>query len=203
MDKKNEAPGRPGSNAIATVKVVNKKDTRKKSEDLKRFEREYTDWHYAQHPLIPEKARVKRKFDDRTANGLTKAIIFFLRMKGHQAERINTMGHPIDTRRTVTDVVGITRRVGSITWVKSSSTRGSADISATINGRSVKIEVKVGKDKQSQAQKEYQRTVEQAGGLYVIAKDFESFVEWYYKLTKREPDAKRTIAYRDNTIHHK
>ena len=179
MSKKNEAPGRPGSNEIPTVKVVKNNDTRKKSEALKQFEQEYTGWYYAQHQLIPARARVKRKFDDRTANGLTKCILHFLQMKGHQAERINTMGHPIDTRRTVTDVVGITRRVGSITWVKSTSTRGSADISATIKGRSVKIEVKIGKDRQSQAQKEYQQAVEQAGGLYVIAKDFESFVEWY------------------------
>ena len=156
-----------------------------KNEVLQAFEREYTDWYYAQHPAIPVGSRVLRKFDDRTANGLTKTIIHFLQMKGHQAERINTMGRPIDTRRTVTDVVGITRRVGSITWVKSTSTRGSADISATIFGWSVKIEVKVGKDRQSQAQREYQQSVERAGGLYVIAKDFGSFQEWYDSLTKK------------------
>ena len=180
MEIKKEAPRSPGSTFKPKTKVVKINNTRKsKSEVLKCFERQYTDWYYAQHPLIPEGSRVLRTFDDRAANGLTKCIICFLTMKGHQAERINTMGHPVDTRRTVTDVVGITRRVGSITWVKTTSTRGSADISATINGRSVKIEVKTGKDRQSQAQKEYQRAVEQAGGLYVIAESFEQFLEWY------------------------
>jgi hypothetical protein len=73
-----------------------------------------------------------------------------------------------------------------MSWVKSTSTRGSADISATINGRSVKIEVKVGADRQSQAQKVYQEQVEKAGGLYFIAKDFESVVEWYNNLIRHK-----------------
>jgi hypothetical protein len=46
--------------------------------------------------------------------------------------------------------------VAGIQWTKGTSTAGSADISATIKGRSVKIEVKIGKDRQSEAQKKYQ-----------------------------------------------
>ena len=152
-----------------------------KCSSVKQLERDYTAWYYSRHPLIPEGSRVVRKFDDTTANGLTKCIIAFLQMKGHQAERINTMGRPIDNRRAYTDVLGNTRQIGSLTWAKSTSTRGSADISATINGRSVKIEVKVGKDRQSAAQKAYQRAVELAGGVYFIAGDFESFLQWYNK----------------------
>ena len=59
---------------------------------------------------------------------------------------------------------------------------GTADISATIGGRSVKIEVKVGRDRQSEAQRIYQQQVEAAGGIYYIATDFESFVKWYNEL---------------------
>jgi hypothetical protein len=70
-------------------------------------------------------------------------------------------------------------KVIGITWTKSTSTPGSADISATIKGRSVKIEVKIGKDRQSEAQKRYQDAIESAGGVYIIARDFDSFVEWY------------------------
>ena len=150
-----------------------------KNEAVKQLEWDFTRWHYSHHPLIPEGSRVLRKFDDRTANGLTKCIIAFLTMHGHQAERVNTMGRPIDNQRTYTDILGRTRQIGSLTWIKSTSTTGSADISATINGRSVKIEVKIGRDRQSQAQKCYQRALEAAGGLYFVAKDFESFVEWY------------------------
>ena len=89
------------------------------------------------------------------------------------------MGRPIDQRKTFTDVLGHTHQVGSVKWIPGTSTRGSADISATIQGRSVKIEIKFGKDRQSEAQRKYAREVEAAGGIYYVCKDFTSFVEWY------------------------
>ena len=65
-------------------------------------------------------------------------------------------------------------------------TKGTADISATIPiyaackiGLSVKIEVKIGKDRQSEDQKKYEKSIINAGGVYYIAKDFNSFYEWY------------------------
>lgn len=119
------------------------------------------------------------KHRDDTANGLTRCIIAYILSKGGQAERINSMGIPIDTRQQVTDIMGHHRTIGCKRWRRSGSTRGSADISATIRGRSVKIEVKAGKDRQSSAQRHYQASVEQAGGLYYIAHNFTSFVAWY------------------------
>ena len=121
------------------------------------------------------------KHRDDTANGLTRCIIDYLHYKGWQAERINTTGIPIDSRRQVKDITGRTRSIGSLTWRPSGSTVGSADISATINGRSVKIEVKIGKDRQSEAQRQYQAAIEQAGGLYYTAHDFTTFVAWYHQ----------------------
>lgn len=132
------------------------------------------------HPQFAKYAP-KAKYRDDTANGLTRCILDFLHFNGWQAERINTTGVPIDRRREVTDVLGHTRTIGSIEWRTGGGTNGSADISATIRGQSVKIEVKIGKDKQSEAQRQYQQAVEQAGGLYYIAKDFTSFVAWYHK----------------------
>ena len=121
------------------------------------------------------------KHRDDTANGLTRCIIDYLNYKGWQAERINTTGIPHDTRQQATDILGRTHTIGSLTWRPSGSTVGSADISATIQGRSVKIEVKIGKDRQSEAQRQYQAAIEQAGGLYYIARDFSTFVAWYNK----------------------
>jgi hypothetical protein len=118
-------------------------------------------------------------FEDKTANGLTKAIIEFLRLSGHQAERISTTGRPIDKRQIFTDILGNTRQIGSIDWIKGTVTNGSADISATIKGRSVKIEVKIGNDRQSPAQKEYQKAIQTAFGIYYIARTFANFVTWY------------------------
>ena len=132
------------------------------------------------HPQFAKYAP-KAKYRDDSANSLTRCIIDFIRLHGGQAERINTTGVPIDRRREVTDVLGHTRTIGSIEWRPSGGTNGSADISATIRGRSVKIEVKVGRDRQSTAQREYQRQVEQSGGLYYIARNFTDFLHWYHE----------------------
>jgi hypothetical protein len=131
------------------------------------------------YPNVPKYAISAPKYDDKTANGLTKCIIEFLQLSNHQAERINTMGRPIDNRKQVTDVIGRTKTIGSMTWGKSTATKGSADISATIQGRSVKIEVKIGADRQSQDQKIYQDNIEKSGGQYWIAKNFDDFIKKY------------------------
>jgi hypothetical protein len=131
------------------------------------------------YPNVPKYALSAPKYEDKTANGLTKCIIEFLQLSNHQAERINTMGRPIDNRKQVTDVIGRTKTIGSMTWGKSTATKGSADISATIQGRSVKIEVKIGKDRQSEDQKVYQENIEKSGGQYWIAKNFDDFIKKY------------------------
>ena len=118
------------------------------------------------HPNFPEYAIPPQPYRDDTANGLTRCIVDYIRFRGGQAERINTTGVP-------------EQRGGRIVWRKSNATKGSSDISATIAGRSVKIEVKINSDRQSEAQRRYQATIEQAGGLYFIAKDFTTFVEWF------------------------
>ena len=132
------------------------------------------------HPQFAKYAP-KAKYRDDTSNGLTRCIIDFIRLNGGQAERINTTGVPIDRRRQVTDVLGHSRTIGNIEWRTGGGTVGSADISATIRGRSVKIEVKIGKDKQSEAQRQYQQQVEQAGGIYYIARNFTDFHSWYQR----------------------
>ena len=132
-----------------------------------------------EHPNVPRYAIAVPKYTDKTANGLTKCILDYLQLSNHQAERINTMGRPIDNRKQVTDVLGRTKTIGSMTWGKSTATKGSADISATIYGRSVKIEVKIGKDRQSQDQKVYQENIEKSGGQYWIVKNFDDFMKKY------------------------
>jgi hypothetical protein len=82
----------------------------------------------------------------------------------------------VDNTKTFTNVLGITKQIGTKKWIKGSGTKGSADISATIKGKSVKIEVKIGKDRQSEHQKAYQQSIEKSGGLYLIATSFEQFI---------------------------
>lgn len=121
----------------------------------------------------------KTTYTDKTANGLTKCIVHWLNLNGWQAERISTTGRYIDNSKVVTDVLGNRKKIGSGKYIKGSGTNGSADISATIKGRSIKIEVKIGKDRQSDAQKKYQEMIEKAGGVYFIATDFDEFMMFY------------------------
>jgi hypothetical protein len=132
-----------------------------------------------QYPSVPDYALSMPKYSDKSANALTRCVLDWLQLNGWQAERINTMGRPIDKRQQVTDVLGRTKTIGSMTWGKSTATKGSADISATIKGRSVKIEIKYGKDRQSQEQKKYQEMIEQSGGIYLIVRTFDDLFNWY------------------------
>jgi hypothetical protein len=140
-------------------------------------------------PSLPEYARACPKYTDRTANGLSKMIIDFLRFKGHQAERISVTGRYLDQSKIVTNIIGQSRRIGTGKWIRPSMQPGTADLSAVIHGRAVKIEIKckaTGDNKQSAAQIEYQRQIESSGGIYIIAQDFAGFLTWYESFTPAE-----------------
>ena len=128
------------------------------------------------YPNVPEHCIPMEKFNDTTANGLTKTIIKFIQMIGGQAERVSSMGRMIDNRKVSTDVLGRQRTIGTMKYIPGTSTNGTADISAIYKGISFKIEVKIGSDRQSEAQKKYQQEVERAGAVYIIAKDFDNFI---------------------------
>ena len=102
-------------------------------------------------------------------------VQFYLKWDGWQCENIKNTG---------------TYRPG-IGWTVGRGTAGSADLSAVIRGRSYKIEVKWGKDKQSEAQRKYQENIERAGGVYWIIKDFDDFLDKYN--TTHQPDKARNV----------
>ena len=116
---------------------------------------------------------------DSKTNGLTQCVIKWIQLNGYQAERISNTGRMIDTSRKVTNVVGQVGIIGGKKWIKGTGTNGTADISATIQGRSVKIEIKFGADRLSQDQIEYGNNVTRAGGVYLVVRDFDQFVVWW------------------------
>lgn len=130
-------------------------------------------------PSVPHHAVPRVRYNDKNANDLTKCIVDFLHLSGCQAERISVEGRTIDTRKRYVDAIGRVRMIGNVKRIRSSAKVGSADISAIIDGRSVKIEVKIGKDRQSAKQREYQKSVESAGGVYLIIRSFQEFYDWY------------------------
>lgn len=174
---KQKTKGQPCSRPLDTQNKGNKKLSYRKSSAVKLLELLANEAARAKYPTVPYLA--PRTFRDDSANGLTKCILAFLRIKGHQAERISSSGRLVDTRKTFCDVIGCQRTIGTGTWIKGNGTLGTADISATICGMSVKIEVKIGKDRQSDAQRIYQAEVERSGGIYFIARTFEGFYGWY------------------------
>ena len=136
----------------------------------------------ARHPTIDPRFLAPTKYRDDNANSLTRCVIDFLNLSGHMAERINCTGRYMDRSQTFEDVTGKVRTIGTGQWIPTSGMKGTADISATINGRSVKIEIKM-KDKQSEVQREYQRRIEAAGGVYLIVRSFAEFMTWYNTFT--------------------
>ena len=133
-----------------------------------------------EHPTMPHPEsffRNPKKYTDKTANGLTQLVIRYIKFFGGQAERVSSTGRYIDRSKVVENVLGQKYRIGSGQWIPSTSTNGTADVSATINGKSVKVEVKIGNDRMSDAQKKYKADVEAAKGVYLLAKTFEQITE--------------------------
>lgn len=106
-----------------------------------------------------------KPYRDNTANGLTQAIIDFIIFSGGHANRINSQGQ-------------LRKIKGEMKWTYGSTNRGTADIHAIFQGRHISIEIKIGNDKQSEQQIKEAEQVIKAGGLYYVAKNMQSFLEW-------------------------
>lgn len=119
------------------------------------------------YPSVPDYARPKKTYKTTDANGLTKAIVEFIDLSGGWATRISVEGRYIES---------LGKRIPS------SVKKGTADIHAVYKGRHLSIEVKIGKDRQSDEQKTVQKSIEAAGGIYFIATTFEAFHQWITNL---------------------
>lgn len=150
----------------------------RKSDAVKELERMADAAVQQKYVSVQAKYLSPRKYRDDTANGLTKCIIDFLRLKGCQSERTSCTGRYVDNTKVFTNVLGYRRQIGTAKWLPTSGQRGTADISAVIRSRAVKIEVKM-KDKQSDDQRSYQEAVEAAGGCYLICHSLNEFMQQY------------------------
>jgi hypothetical protein len=119
-------------------------------------------------------------YTDKTANGLTKCIEDFIKYQGGYANRIST--------------TGLMRKIkGEMKYTKGNSNKGAADVRILFNGRCADIEIKIGRDKQSDAQKKEQARIERAGGLYFIARNFPDFLEWWQLQGFEVPQLKQLV----------
>ena len=107
-----------------------------------------------------------------TANGLTQFIVKFIDWSGGHANRISSAGRFLP---------GNNKFEGG-TFIPGTTKRGTADIAVIINGKAIMLEVKVGKDRPSEAQLNQQASVRAAGGIYEFVSNPEQFFELFDSL---------------------
>ena len=131
-----------------------------KPDSVKRLDVEYFEHKY-RNSTIPQQCRFKRSFRDDTANGLAGCIEAWCKVYGAFYQRQNSQGQ-YDSRLKI--------------WRKSGTTKGIADVQVTYKGKTFNLEIKVGKDRQSEVQKEVERKIKAAGGHYAIIRCFDDFL---------------------------
>ncbi|QMW02475.1 hypothetical protein [Spirosoma foliorum] len=127
------------------------------------------------HPNVPDRFRVQSKFVVKDANNLTQAVKRCLELHDCYVTRVQSQGQ-------------WNQSLGRFT--RSTTTKGTADLHAVVEGRHVSIEIKWGKDKLSAAQQKTADQVNAAGGLYLVVKDYDTFWSWFNEYA---PDLIRKI----------
>jgi Holliday junction resolvase len=101
-----------------------------------------------------------------TSGNITRGIINYLTVKGHLAFRIQSTGlwDPVKKQ-----------------FRQSGSKKGVADIICCYGGKFLAIEVKNEKthDRIRPDQITFSRDVAAAGGIYIIARSYKAFTDWY------------------------
>jgi hypothetical protein len=138
-----------------------RKPSYRKPDSVKELERMADQEARRLHPTCP--ALAPRLYRDDTPNTLTNCIVQYITLSGGFASRISNQGTYNKKLRR---------------YIRSTSRKGLSDIMATFRGLSLNIEVKVGKDRQSDAQKRIESEVNAAGGLYYLARNFSEFKSW-------------------------
>lgn len=132
-----------------------------KPEAVKQLEHDYFNWRY-KNSSIPENCRFVTKFRDDSANGLTDCIEKYCKVHGYHFQRMNSFGlYDVKLKK----------------WRPSGTTKGISDALMIKDGQTIHLEIKYGKDRQSEVQKEIQKSIEQAGGTYIIVRTFQDFLD--------------------------
>lgn len=106
-----------------------------------------------------------------TANDLTTAILDFIYRQGGYAFRASSTG--------IFDP--------SLRQYRTAPKKGVSDILGCYQGRFLAIEIKIGKDRLSPEQDGFLKNIAHVDGLAFIARDFESFQEWWSSAVSAGP----------------
>lgn len=130
------------------------------------FKQQYPSAYASGHYTRPNFPKVSK------SNGLTMYIVNYLTWMGFRATRINVTGRLIEQPEKQESGIYLATKK----YIHSSTRKGSADISSTIRGRSVQWEVKVGRDRPSEAQIKEQQRERRAGGEYFFVHTPDEFL---------------------------
>lgn len=120
------------------------------------------------------------KHTDKTERGLIKAIEAWFKFKGGICRRIHTQGRFLQGKKVGTGMYGLKQLPGK--FIPTTGTLGAADLSILKDKIAWELEIKIGTDRQSTKQKEYQKNVESQGAIYTICHNFDEFIEQYNEI---------------------
>jgi hypothetical protein len=145
-----------------------------------RYAEAHKQWQLKEYPAsCKDFGWISPKYPDvRTSNGLTRMILYFLKWEGWRATRVSSAGRLVAKNERMPSGIVLQGKG----WIPSTTRKGSADISATIRGKSAMFEVKIGRDKPSEYQLKEQELERKAGGVYEFVHDADEFFELYDKL---------------------
>lgn len=76
---------------------------------------------------------------------------------------------------------------------RAAAKKGVSDVLACFKGRLIAVEIKIGKDKLSDEQIGFMKNVEHAGGVAIVATDFESFKEKWVEVLHISPELSTSV----------
>jgi hypothetical protein len=105
----------------------------------------------------------------KTTNGITGAIIKYVTYVGGFANRINSTGRKIKTKRD------------KEIYIPGTTRHGTPDVDIVYNRHAIKVELKnaATKDRVSPEQSKVKAQLEAAGAIYFFAETFEGFMSWW------------------------
>lgn len=138
-----------------------------KSEGLKELERLAMEAKRKRYPSVPEASLSKVKYSDKDTNSLTLAVVDCFRLHGMFATRIDSKG---------------TYNQALQRFIPSNQKRGLPDCFAQAPGLPpiwVEVKCEATKDRLKPHQIECIEALQRTGALVTIAKDYDSFYQWF------------------------
>lgn len=101
------------------------------------------------------------------ANSLTLKVINHIYQEGGYAWRATSVG-VFDTKQA---------------RFRASAKKGVADVLACFKGHLIAVEIKIGKDRLSGEQEGFLKNIQHAGGIAIVAKNFDDFkISWHNEI---------------------